>query len=120
MRAFSPAQSAYLAATATMQAISEEVAAKYHAPTKDAPEEEVEAWVDATEALEELLGWSAAFAAQLTAETNLIEWCLSAMKCRATQDQEAHLKILADGWQRHTKIKENLLALALRLDPNSL
>ena len=120
MRAFSPAQSAYLAATSAMQAISGEVTAAYPPPTKDAPEEVVEAWVDATEALEELLGWSAAFGAQLTAETALIEWCLSAMKCRATQDQEAHLKILADGWQRHPKIKESLLALAMRLDPNSL
>lgn len=114
-----PAQLTYMIARATVDAAYAEIARRAPMPGPGAPDEAVEAWLDASEAVCAELAVDAAEAALAVAEDALLAWSFAVAR-RTAGRSRAKLALVAElergvGEARHLRTRAKAIDLALRL-----
>lgn len=115
----SPAQSAYILARATYDAAITEQNRLAPQPPQGAPESEVDAWLDASEAAHESLGLSRLFNALHAAEDAMLAWSFEVARKEAGRSR-IKLAMIAEveaniGKPLHLVSRTKAIDIALRL-----
>ena len=115
----SPQQAIYMLTRATVDAAYAEIARRAPMPGPGAPDEAVEAWLDASEAARAELAVDAAEAALTAAEDALLAWSFAVARREAGRSR-VKLALIAElergvGEARHLRTRTKAIDLTLRL-----
>lgn len=116
-----PEQTVYMITRAALDAAYAEVARLAPVPGEGAPEEAVEAWLDASEEVRSALGVDGLEAALAAAEDALLAWSFAVARREAGRSR-VKLALIAEvergvGEARHLRTRAKAIDLALRLIP---
>jgi tryptophan 2,3-dioxygenase len=115
--AMHPTQARYIAARALYEDAAAEAQRRCPAPAQDAPEAEVEAWLEASEAADLELGVSRLMGELVAAEDAMLAWSLEVARKSAGRSRVklGMIATLERGLPRHHAIRAKAIDLALRL-----